>query len=459
MIRARLLAIPVLVVLAAACDNSILVAHDMATGSDGGANGEDGGSDGTTGPGDSASNGDAPGQSSPIEGGLGDATPLEGTGDASYDGGAADAGAETGASADAADGGGGGGDAAVDGGSGDSASEAGTSDAAGSGNASDSGNAGDAIASGDAGDASTGDAGDAATQSDAATDAGSAEGGATHGPSCNGLPATCGPAHNEDCCAARTVPGGTFNRDNNASFPATVDTFVLDRFEVTVGRFRKFYSGYPGDQPAGGSGINSNVSSDPGWDPKWNGSTYTVSTQSGLDSAIRNDGDDNLPMNCIDWYEAYMFCIWDGGRLPTELEWNYAAAGGSDQRPYPWSTSPTDNTIDTSYAVYQGTPNPASVYAEVGSCSPKGDGKWGHADMAGNVMEWTEDWRAGYPATCVDCADVPWNDTIISPAPYRQIRGGSAGDYTTDLLNSSRWYYNAPNFRIDNIGVRCARNP
>ena len=121
---------------------------------------------------------------------------------------------------------------------------------------------------------------------------------------------------------------------------------MLDRFEVTVGRFRKFQAVYPASQPTGGAGINSNVSSDPGWDAKWNASNYTVQTASALDSAIRNTntssiwidwelGDDDLPINCIDWYEAYMFCIWDGGRLPTELEWNYAAAGGSEQRPYP----------------------------------------------------------------------------------------------------------------------------
>jgi formylglycine-generating enzyme required for sulfatase activity len=270
------------------------------------------------------------------------------------------------------------------------------------------------------------------------------------------------------------VPGGTFNRDNNASYPATVDTFVLDRFEVTVGRFRKFFAQYPGNQPAGGAGKNTNVSSDPGWDPKWNMSTYTYSTAAQLDSAIRNTstsgawidwtlGDDDLPMNCIDWYEAYEFCIWDGGRLPTELEWNYAAAGGSDQRPYPWSTSQTDLTIDSSYAVYDGPPNPAAVYAEVGSCSPKGDGKWGHADLEGNVLEWVEDWQGGYPATCVDCADVPWNDTIVSPNPYRMTRGASAAEWTSPppnyLLTSTRWYWNLPSYRIDNIGVRCARNP
>src|SRR4051794_661786 len=56
-------------------------------------------------------------------------------------------------------------------------------------------------------------------------------------PNCKGLPAKCG---GEDCCASSLVTGGTFNRDNDPAFPATVSDFKLDVFEVTVGRFRSF---------------------------------------------------------------------------------------------------------------------------------------------------------------------------------------------------------------------------
>jgi formylglycine-generating enzyme required for sulfatase activity len=458
---ARLVAIPLVVLLAVACDNSLLVARST-TDAEAGAGGDLG--DGSSVPGDDA----APNEAAPGDGTTGDEPPpLEGTpGDANAEGG--------GNGSDGAVGSSGG-----DTGTGEASADAGATEAASEASAGGEGGTGGDAGAGDGGatayastaDAAS-DAAEAGTTPDAATDAGTdapSESGSTnpYGPSCDGLANTCGPSHNESCCKNSVIPGGNFNRDNNSSYPATVDTFVLDRFEVTVGRFRKFQQAYPASQPAGGAGINSNVSSDPGWDAKWNASNYTVQSASALDSAIRNTntssiwidwelGDDDLPINCIDWYEAYMFCIWDGGRLPTELEWNYAAAGGSEQRPYPWGSA----TADYPLAVFDSNTNPATVYAEVGSCSPQGDAKWGQADMAGNVMEWVEDWSTGgYPATCVDCANVPWNDTIVSPNPYRQTRGGSAADYPSQITTYTRWYYNVPNFRIDNIGVRCARNP
>src|SRR6202007_2812018 len=53
---------------------------------------------------------------------------------------------------------------------------------------------------------------------------------------------------------------------------------------------------------------------------------------------------ENLPMNCVNWYESYAFCIWDGGFLPSEAEWEYAAAGGSQQREYPWGATAPGTT-------------------------------------------------------------------------------------------------------------------
>jgi formylglycine-generating enzyme required for sulfatase activity len=151
---------------------------------------------------------------------------------------------------------------------------------------------------------------------------------------------------------------------------------------------------------------------------------------------------ENLPVNDVTWYQAYAFCIWDGGFLPSEAEWNFAASGGSEQRVYPWSTPPDSTTVDCSYAnytvftdagrqqpcvstqpLYRGFPN------NVGSESPKGDGKWGQADLARNVYEWTLDAYEPYVDPCTNAAPALPEATGES----RRCRGGLA-------LRDERWH-------------------
>jgi formylglycine-generating enzyme required for sulfatase activity len=230
----------------------------------------------------------------------------------------------------------------------------------------------------------------------------------------------------------------------------------LDTYEISVGRFRQFVDAYPGSKPAPGSGKNPHNPADEGWEAAWNASLPV--DQAELIEAVQvcdpdfrtfTAGNDALPMNCITWFEAFAFCIWDGGRLPTEAEWNYAAAGGDDQRTYPWSYPFDSEEIDDSYAVY----GPTTSTAVVGSRSPKGDAKWGQADLAGNVWEWSLDWYHGgvYAKNCVDCAD--FDDYTI-----RVIRGG---DFYTDAVNllTTERLYHAPNQPDFGVGARCARNP
>jgi formylglycine-generating enzyme required for sulfatase activity len=263
------------------------------------------------------------------------------------------------------------------------------------------------------------------------------------------------------------VPGGTFYRSydgvdfKDPNYPATVSDFYLDKYEITVGRFRMFVNAGMGTQasaPVSGAGANPLITGS-GWDSTWN--THLAATTAALTTNLKcyagyqtwtdtAGSNERMPQNCMDWYTAFAFCTWDGGRLATEAEWSYAASGGSEQRYYPWSSPPTSTTINDSYAVYCG--GSCNSAQNVGSKSPTGDGKWGQSDLAGNVLEWTLDWyESPYPIPCVNCAD-------LSTVSGRVLRGGAFGNSASIIRSANRSYDNAPrNTNSNFVGSRCAR--
>ena len=168
-------------------------------------------------------------------------------------------------------------------------------------------------------------------------------------------------------------------------------------------------------------------------------------------------------MGCVSWWEAYAFCIWDGGFLPSEAEWEYAAARGSQQRADPWgAASPGDGFA---YAIYGcndpcagalcqccGTTNLAPV-----GTPTLGAGRWGQLDLVGELWEWNMDFDTGmglpngYGEPCTDCA-------YLTSAENRHVRGSQFEDAEATLLSTHRMPA-APEKRYGRVGIRCARAP
>jgi formylglycine-generating enzyme required for sulfatase activity len=159
-------------------------------------------------------------------------------------------------------------------------------------------------------------------------------------------------------------------------------------------------------------------------------------------------GKEQLPANCVNFFVAYAFCIWDGGRLPTEAEWNRAAAGGNEHRVYPWSVPPGSTAITPDHAAFDlADPLPPAV-----GLKPLGSGRWGHADLAGSLDEWTLDFFIEpYESTqCDDCL-------VTTGSVFRSIRGGSFDDPEDYLFVSKRLNLNENEPRYY-LGFRCVRD-
>ncbi len=291
------------------------------------------------------------------------------------------------------------------------------------------------------------------------------------GPSCAGGLDCAGVS----CCQSKLVPGGTFPMGRSTSgtdacppgkscnawelpeHNATIDSYYLDAFEVTVGRFRKFVAAYNGTSPPSGAGDHHNLGA--GWQIAWN--SLLPATQATLISNLKCNPSSqtwtDVPstneaqaINCVTWYEAFAFCIWDGGRLPTEAEWEYAAAGGQENRLYPWGSA--DPSVDTELSNSNYSERNSRV--NVGSHS-RGNGLWGHRDLAGNMWEWAFDWYsdrwytgAGNP--CNNCANTVAADRRIT------VSAGWFNDIATPLRCAAH-SKSDPKIRLDYLGFRCAR--
>jgi formylglycine-generating enzyme required for sulfatase activity len=311
--------------------------------------------------------------------------------------------------------------------------------------------------------------------------------GGGDGASCVGLPLDCGPSGNMSCCDRKTI-GTSFpmgrsdfgtdayqwgNCEEQPEHTANVSSFSLDTFEVTVGRFRKFASAFAtGWRPAPGAGAHPDIASS-GWQAAWDASLPASGSELSANLACGSwpiwtpaVGPYELhPINCADWYVSFAFCIWDGGRLPTEAEWELAAAS-DENRLYPWGAAAIDDSYTAFNCAHGGSPSVCTLedIAPVGSY-PTGIGKYGHYDLVGNVAEWVLDyfswsWYAGTAGgSCLTAPAPPCNDCAnLTPATDRGIRGCGFADWPVNCRSAYRGF-NDPKALLNDGGVRCAHDP
>ena len=221
-----------------------------------------------------------------------------------------------------------------------------------------------------------------------------------------------------------TIPAGPFVRgtmrggfDEQPERTIYLDTFSIDRYEVTNHQYQQFIAA-TGHRKAGPP------------------SRYAKSI-----SKMRGP---NQPVVYVSWDDANAYCRWKDKRLPTEAEWEKAMRG-TDGRLWPWGNQEKPNGANWARAQ-----DGHDVSARVGTFQTD-KSPYGVMDGAGNVMEWVIDWyqEAYYK-------DSPDKDP---PSPefgtFRVMRGGG---YTTtggDLRITSRSKM-VPDFRDETIGFRCA---
>ncbi|WP_044246574.1 formylglycine-generating enzyme family protein [Chondromyces apiculatus] len=210
--------------------------------------------------------------------------------------------------------------------------------------------------------------------------------------------------------------------------------YWLDRTEVTVARYRRCVAAGACDEPPYASG----------------GQRFDQP---------------NFPVVLVSWFDAAQFCAWEGGRLPTEAEWERAAKGGTDAGATPWQLSrtstgrryPWGDIYNPFHANHGQLALPTNLddgdgfleLAPVGSFL-HGRTPDGLEDLAGNVEEWVADYYAPqYPAESARDPRGP------SSGDERVVRGGSYV-HGRPWIRAAARLHDLPSTRRTWRGFRCA---
>lgn len=240
------------------------------------------------------------------------------------------------------------------------------------------------------------------------------------------------------------VPAGSFlmgaepeassNPDERPQHTVTLDTFWIDRTEVSTGSFAAFVEA-AGYQTSADDARGAYV---------WNGGGWTFVDGANWQSpqGPGQPAEANQAVTQVSWYDATAYCAWVGRRLPTEAEWERSVRGLVGSL-YPWGQAQPSRNL-ANYAGHLGRVAGVDEY-------PDGQSAFGALQMAGNVYEWVEDW---YSANYYE-ASPAFGPLGPSGGRYRVMRGGS-WQLDGDRLRAFVREVSEPQYMNDNLGFRCA---
>lgn len=225
------------------------------------------------------------------------------------------------------------------------------------------------------------------------------------------------------------VPSGSFLRgsrenvgraDERPRRTIHVDTFLIDKYEVTNAQYLNFIAATGHKEPL-------NVYGD--------GSLFQVTDVA------------RLPVVQVTWHDAADYCQWVGKRLPSEAEWEKAARG-PDGRRYPWGDEVPSSQRVNFDREWIATRTLLPVGALPGGASP-----YGVHQMSGNVREWVQDW---YDQDYYHAAPGR-NPKGPKTGLLKVIRGGSWHSFEPDIRTAARGKGGFA-LKTHGIGFRCARD-
>jgi formylglycine-generating enzyme required for sulfatase activity len=252
------------------------------------------------------------------------------------------------------------------------------------------------------------------------------------------------------------VAFGTGDGSDVPQRAAILPPFLMDRYEVTVARFRDALS-------RGLSAADPPVANDAAI------SFVNASANGACTWSTAPMGRETLPLNCVSWSAARAFCVFAGGDLPTEAQREYVAmdAGRAVQTLYPWGEDPPT----CQHAVYARQVNGA-VDAHAGDCNTVGVGLppadtaagaggdvalgTGIVDLAGSVSEILSDTFASLSSACWAAQPLESPSCVDPSSPDHSLRGGSWADNSVSLTGDVRDTIPA-SMASPVVGFRCVR--